>query len=293
MKPRICFSNDVECFAYSSHSYETNLASRIENEGLPIILELYKRYSIRSTFFFTARFANLSPKSLEMVKRSNHEIGCHGYDHCDFYDQMSYVDQVKMLIKSKSILEDISGTEVCSFRAPALRINSDTVKALEETGFRYDSSVASQRFDGPFTSGAKQKLGWLFAPRNPYHLSHDSPFRKGNSSVVEVPVSAMLWPFIGTHMRISPVITRFVQRLLILESKRKGNVIVFLIHPAELMDFLREKTKKRGNFFSDQIRHHLKMRNLGDDACGLLDRSIRIGKKAGAQFVRIDELEHT
>ena len=52
-----------------------------------------------------------------------------------------------------------------------LRINEDTVRALEEAGFKTDSSVSSQRFDGPFTFGAKRKLKWLYAPGKPYMIS--------------------------------------------------------------------------------------------------------------------------
>ena len=48
------------------------------------------------------------------------------------------------LKRAKKVIEDIAGrTE--SFRAPMLRINEDTVRALEETGFKTDGSVASQR----------------------------------------------------------------------------------------------------------------------------------------------------
>jgi len=65
------------------------------------------------------------------------------------------------------LIESIAG-KIESFRAPVLRLNGDTVKALEENGFTSDSSICSQRFDGPFTFGSKKKLKWLFAPRKPY-----------------------------------------------------------------------------------------------------------------------------
>jgi peptidoglycan/xylan/chitin deacetylase (PgdA/CDA1 family) len=55
--------------------------------------------------------------------------------------------QIRHLEETKKLLEDISGLEVISFRAPALRVNDDTPKALISTGYKIDSSVASQRFD--------------------------------------------------------------------------------------------------------------------------------------------------
>ena len=72
---------------------------------------------------------------------------------------------IKHLKESKAILEDLSGQEVISFRAPALRVNEDTHKALEESEYKIDSSVASQRFDMFMSFGGLKKLNWLTAPR--------------------------------------------------------------------------------------------------------------------------------
>ena len=44
-------------------------------------------------------------------------------------------------IKSKKILEDISGDEVITFRAPAARVQKNTAVALEKTGYKIDSSI--------------------------------------------------------------------------------------------------------------------------------------------------------
>jgi len=148
----------------------------------------------------------------------------------------------------------------------------------------YDSSVASQRFDGPLTSGAVKKLKWLTASRKPYYMSYDNPFKKGKSSVLEVPVSAFIWPFIGTHMRLSPFITKQIQRLLMLESKFTNKPLVFLFHPNECLVFQKKKTEKRGNWFSDKLRHKIKMKNLGDKSLSILESYIILGKKKRFSF---------
>jgi len=105
-------TNDVECFSFETNSYDESIVERVEKEAMPKLLSLYKKYDIKATFFFTARFAKLSPKTVLMVKKDGHEIGCHGYDHTDFYDSLSYNEQVKILKKTKKIIEDISGTDV-------------------------------------------------------------------------------------------------------------------------------------------------------------------------------------
>ena len=284
---KFIMTNDVERHSFESNSLDDSIAGRIENEAMPKLLSLHKKHKVKATFFFVATFAKSYPNILRMVAQEGHEIACHGYDHMDYYDILDYSEQVRLLHKSKKIIEDLSCQEVVTFRAPALRINKHTVRALEKTGFLFDSSVASQRFDGPFTSGALRKLGWLTAHRTPYYMSYDNPFKMGSSSVLEIPVSAFLWPFIGTHMRISPFITKNIQKILNYEAKRINKPLVFLFHPSECLSFLKKNTKKRGNYFSDQLRHSIKMRNLGEPAIDLLD-SIFINNTY--QFIRICDM---
>lgn len=264
---------DVECFSFETNSYDyEGIPNRIHKEALPRLLDLFDKYNVKATFFFTGRFAELSPESVELVFSRGHEIGCHGYSHESFFDEMGFDEQAENLVKSKTIIEQITGKTIVSFRAPALRVNADTVKALEKAGFKYDSSVASQRFDALLTTGARRKLAWFFANRRPYRMSYDGPFRAGESKVVEVPVSALLWPFVGTHMRVSPFLTGFIQRMLMLESRFTGKPLVFLFHPNEALDFIRRQTVERGNWFTDNLRHRVKMRNLGGKSMELLEK---------------------
>ena len=233
---------------------------------LPFLQEL----NIKATFFCTALFSQKSPKTIEMIANNNHEIACHGYDHCDYYDSMSLSKQIEWLKKSKSIIENIAQQQIVSFRGPALRINSDTVKALEATGFKFDSSISSQRFDGPFTSSAGKKLKLLTAHRTPYFMSYNSPFKKGKSSILEIPISAFLWSFTGTHLRLCPFITKLLQRFLMFENKFNNKPLVFLTHPQEFLEFKKGKNLKQENIFSGYLRHFLKMKNLGNKAVVLL-----------------------
>jgi len=110
------------------------------------------------------------------------------------FDMLSYGEQVNELKKAKTVIEGVAG-RVESFRAPMLRMNEATVKALEEAGFKTDSSVASQRFDGPFTFGSKKKLKWLVTPRKPYMISYDSVVKFGSSNILEIPISAAISSF--------------------------------------------------------------------------------------------------
>jgi len=169
-------TNDVETTSISNHCLSDKTGEKVLKEGMPVLLSLYKKYDIRATFFFTGYIAQKFPEIVRMILPYNHEVACHGLVHeaGKAFDVLTFDQQVEHLKKSKSILENISGKEVISFRAPALRVNQATPKALVATGFKVDSSIASQRADMMFSFGVMKKLNWLIAPRKPYMTSIDN-----------------------------------------------------------------------------------------------------------------------
>ncbi len=282
-------------FDLESHSFETNVQdnsviSLVERLAVPKILNLLERYNAKATFFTTALFALKSPESLINILKKGHEIGCHGFDHSDFYDSLNLEKQIEIIEKSKRTIEGITNSKIVSFRAPALRVNKDTIFALEKNNFKYDSSIAPQRFDGPFTSGALNKLIWLTSHRKPYKISTYSPFRKGYSEIIELPISALIWPFIGTHLRLFPSITFLILKILMAESYVTNKPIVFLIHPQEILSFRKGKNQKEANVFSGYIRHNLKMRNLGDPCYELLEKILKICRKNNMNYKTVKEI---
>ncbi len=285
-------TNDVEHHSIQLNRDDEAIPDQIYKTGLPRLLDVLSKYDVVSTFYFTGMFAEHSPESLELVKEHGHEIGCHGYDHSPglAFDLLSFEEQVTQLKMAKSAIEPIAG-KITSFRAPALRINNNTVHALEETGFTTDSSVASQRFDGPMTFGSKDKLKWLNAPRKPYYISYDSPVKEGNSNVLEIPISAALLPLIGTTMRISPTLIKILKKYIFYESAKTGKPVVFLFHPNECLDISGEIITTRrasGTFeyiFADLIRQKLKLRNLGEESIKLLDEVLKSAKDYDFEFV--------
>ena len=285
---------DVESFSIPLNRCDYETGKRVYEQGLPSLLDLFAKHDCECTFYFTGEMAEMFPEAVEIVRDAGHEIGCHGYDHSPqrAFDSLRYEEQVEELKRAKKVIEDVAGrTE--SFRAPMLRINEDTVRALEETGFKTDSSVASQRFDGPFTFGSRRKLKWLIAPRKPYYLSYESTVRRGKSSILEIPISAFLISYSGTVMRRSPFLTKILQKYLFFEAKITNKPVVFLIHPNECLEVRGEivPTRRSENFFeyifADVIRQKLKLKNLGRVALRLLDELLESVKKNEPRFISV------
>jgi peptidoglycan/xylan/chitin deacetylase (PgdA/CDA1 family) len=287
------FTNDVETTSIVNNSLNPKTGERVLKEGMPLLLELYNKYNIKATFFFNGDIVKLFPDVVRMILPYGHEVASHGLTHEveKAFDLLTLNEQIEHLSKSKKMLEDISGTKVVSFRAPALRVNEFTVEALEKTGFLIDSSIASQRFDMFMSFGSLKKLNRFFAPRLPYRTAKNNLAKRGDSGITEIPISAFLLPYIGTTLRIFPHITSLLGRLLSIESRITGKPINFLTHPNEFIIEEKEsrtvirRSKNLINYLlGDILRNKLKLNNLGKQAIPLLEKEILFFKKHGYSF---------
>ena len=292
-------TNDVETTSILNHKLSDKTGEYVLTQGMPRLLDLYDKYDIKATFFYTGHIAQLYPQVVKMAYERGHEIGSHGLSHevSQAFDLLSSDEQLRHLKESKHILEDIIGDEVISFRAPAARVEEHFPQQLKEAGFKIDSSVASQRMDMFFSFGSLKKLHWLTAPRHAYFTKEDNIFKKGSSSVFEIPISALGFPYIGTFMRIAPTINRMNRRFLYWETCCTGRQFVFLTHPNEFIDEEWEggKIQRRASNYlaylmGDVIRHKLKVKNLGAQALPIYEHELDFFKKKDFQFITCKEL---
>ena len=286
-------TNDVETTSILNHKLRDKTAEYLLTQGMPRLLDLYETFNIKATFFFTGYVARMKPAIVRMASEKGHEVGSHGLTHDagQAFDILPLEIQIEHLRESRKILEDISGQEVVSFRAPAARVNYDLPAALEETGYKIDSSVSSQRLDMMFSFGSLKKLNWITAPRKPYFAARDNIFKKGGADVLEIPITACVFPYIGTFMRIAPGLNRILRRILYLETLLTKRPFNFLTHPNEYIDEELESggIERRGsNFLSyllgDLIRHKLKVRNLGAVAMPIFERELTFFQSKGFEF---------
>ena len=296
-KRRHClFTNDVETTSIWLNTLRDETGLKVLQEGMPILLNIYNEFNIKSTFYFTGYIAKLFPDVVKMIIKDGHEVGSHGKSHLpeNGFDVMPFEKQKRHLEETKKLLEDISGQEVISFRAPSLRVNNETARALIETGHKIDSSVASQRFDFFLSFGGTNKLKWFTSPRLPYRVEENNIFKKGNSDLVEIPLSALFFPYVGTTMRVFPTLTSLQRRGIHFENSINNKPVVFDIHPNEFIDEsdeIRKINKRTSNpvnyFLKDWLRSHLKIKNLGRAAIPLYKKEIQFYKERGYKFTTV------
>ena len=99
-------SNDVETTSIWFNALRDQTGAKVLNEGVPILLDLYAKYEIKSTFFYTAYMAKLYPEVVKMAVEAGHEVGSHGKSHTkeNGFDIMPFEKQVRHLDYSKSCL---------------------------------------------------------------------------------------------------------------------------------------------------------------------------------------------
>lgn len=202
-------------------------------EGLPCLLDILDEFKIISDFFITANACKKYPTIINRIIDEGHNIGCHSYDHSILYGAKSYKKQYKDLTKATSEIEKITGKRLEMFRAPNFCINGDTIKALERLDYSVDSSILPGRL------AKKWRLfticNYRNAPKTPYRLSYTDVKERGESSIVEVPLTE------NPLIKGVPIGTGYLnyfgyEKAVETLDKIENVYTIFLIHPWELVD---------------------------------------------------------
>ncbi len=116
-------------------------------QGVFNLLELFRRYQVKATFFIAGWDAERYPYAMEAIARDGHEIAASGYLHEDF-SRLNADEQTEVLERSEEILGRIFGQKPIGFRAPDRLLSRETRALLASRGYRYDSSYCDD--DRPY-----------------------------------------------------------------------------------------------------------------------------------------------
>ncbi len=204
MNKSFCITIDTEpdCDVHWRRSVPLSFESVLY--GINMILRpLWNRYAIKPVYFVSPEVAQNDSccKVLRKEIQLGAEIGAHlhseyiepkkKYENFDGtsskeYSCYAYSTETE-LAKIENLTYLISkklGVKPVSYRAARYGADLDTIKCLENLGYKVDSSVTPQidwsRQGGPNHSKA---------PKQPYFISTDDYYSEGNSKILEVPIT--------------------------------------------------------------------------------------------------------
>lgn len=199
--------------------------SRVErNTG--VLLDLLAERGIHGTFFVLGWIAERHPDLIRRIAAAGHEIACHGFSHQLVYEQTPEEFREETA-RSKSTLEDLSGSAVIGYRAASFSITRRSLWALDvliDLGFEYDSSIFPIRHDRYGIPGADPRPSRLTAPSG--RTLAEFPLSAASYLGVRVPVSG------GGYFRLLPyLVTRSGLRQINGSGERP---FAFYLHPWEI-----------------------------------------------------------
>src|SRR5690606_34149863 len=134
-------------------------ATSREIECVGRLLEIEKRYGIRSTYNVVARLALDVPQLVAAIARAGAEVASHSYDH-SILTTMSRTAIEESLRRTRSVLEEL-GVTVRGHRSPQSAWNADVLDALIACGYAWSAEDGSEPYPYRIRSRGGRVL-WRF-----------------------------------------------------------------------------------------------------------------------------------
>jgi len=189
-------------------------------DGIPFLLDLLEDFDICSTFFVSSDVAEKTPDTIREAIKSHHEIGCHGYRHQPM-DIDNPQNQYRNLKEATETIRNRLNITPVGFRAPFYRVDASTLSALVKLGYRYDSSVVP-------SPRLISKNFFPDAPHEPYTPSRTRIDQRGETSIVEIPVSTL--PIVRLPLSLSFCMLFGLNLYKSLLQRSDQRVMTFYLH---------------------------------------------------------------
>jgi polysaccharide deacetylase family protein (PEP-CTERM system associated) len=190
------------------------------------LLSLFEQFDVRGTFFVLGWVAERYPELIRDIAANGHEIACHGFSHRLVYEQ-SPEEFYEETLRSKSLLEDITGSRVLGYRAASYSVVRDSLWALDilvELGFTYDSSIFPVHHDRYGIPGAERAPHRLSTPDG--KLIVEWPLATASILGLRLPVAGggyfRLLPYWLSHWGLASI------------NQRELRPFIFYLHPWEI-----------------------------------------------------------
>jgi len=114
--------------------------------GMPRLVNLFKRFGIKTTWFIPGHSIETFPEQTAMVVEAGHEIGIHGYTH-ENPISMTREQEEAVLDKCIELVTKVSGKRPTGYVAPWWEFSTVTNELLLKRGIKYDHSLMHKDFE--------------------------------------------------------------------------------------------------------------------------------------------------
>jgi hypothetical protein len=236
------------------------LEHTILERALPRAANLFSKRGMHVTWFVVGRDADAeaalpdhpqrvaNAQRLKTLLEYGDELGNHSYSHPYELARLDAKVVDDEIANCDRVLRAIGATPR-GFRAPGYDLSASMLESLAKRGYRYDSSVfpapgyyAAKAAVMAALAIARQPSGAvltnplaLAAPTDPYRPAMTSPWRRGQSPLVELPIAVTPWtrlPAIGTTLIVAPPMIRAA----ILSAMASREFFNFELHGIDFAD---------------------------------------------------------
>jgi len=232
-------------------------------ENTDRILQMLDQAGVKATFFVLGWIAERCRELVETIAAEGHEVASHGYWHqrVGTRDRTLFRQDV---VRSKHLLEDLTGRPVLGYRAPSYSISPQTTWAFDElyrAGYGYDSSIFPVRHDlYGFRDFPRFASRMTRSREGVWSVGGDTE-DAGDGALLEIPITTLRYaerniPIAGGgYFRLHPyAFTRWGLNHI---NRVERKPFVFYLHPWELDP---EQPRIGGAGWKSHFRHYL---NLG------------------------------
>lgn len=256
--------------------------------GTQRIAAVLEKYQVPATFLFTGDAATNNMDVVREIANRGFEVGCHslrhetvGSAHFNMPNDAPILEaEVENRLRlNKRIVDEITGKEAVTFRAPRLWQGNAQIQALESCAFKVDASY----------SVAAHKKNIV-----PYHPSRENWLEPGTMKLLEIPNFAFLddkndysryfckndqWPL----LRLLGADFIFNNQKYVIEQQSeisKITVLLFYLHPWEFEKMPEKFDYDEGTFF---FKAELS-KNCGDFMAKAFERYVQLCVDGGYEF---------
>jgi peptidoglycan/xylan/chitin deacetylase (PgdA/CDA1 family) len=113
--------------------------------GVPRLLNLFKKYNLKTSWFIPGHSIETFPKQIQMVVDDGHEIGIHGYSHENPIAMTAHQEET-VLLRCIDLIQKVTGKRPTGYVAPWWEFSTVTNELLLKHGIKYDHSLMHNDF---------------------------------------------------------------------------------------------------------------------------------------------------